>query len=344
MSITLQPFGQTLDGQTVELFTLTNTHGLSARVINYGATLISFRAPDRDGQLDEITLGFDSLEPYLAGHPFFGSTVGRYANRIDGARFAIDGVEYPLAVADETHGWHLHGGVNGFDKAVWDANIDGNTLALHYLSRDGEEGYPGNLDTTVTYALTDDNELIMTFAATTDRPTVLNLTNHAYWNLAGAGSGDVFGHIVRIHADQYLASHRGGLPTGEFGDVAGGPMDFSAPRAIGDRVEEVAPGYDHCYVLRGSAGEMKLAASVYEPTTGRAMDVHTTQPGVQLYISSYLDRTRGAAGRVIDRYGGLCLEAQHFPDSPNQPHFPSTLLRPGETYHHETRHRFAALS
>ncbi|MEN6457414.1 MAG: aldose epimerase family protein [Thermoguttaceae bacterium] len=343
MSVTREPWGSTPQGQQIERFTLVNKHGLRVKIMTYGATITAVETPDRDGQMANITLGLESAEDYLAGHPCFGSTVGRYANRIAKGRFCLDGVEYRLATNNGPN--HLHGGLRGFDKVVWRAELvecPGMAgVAFSYRGVDGEEGYPGTLDAQVTYSLTDDNELRMEYAATTDRPTVVNLTNHAYWNLAGAGSGDVLGHQLTLHAERYLPTDEGLIPTGELRPVADTPMDFRRPTPVGSHIE-AAGGYDHCYVLDGwiAGQEPRLAAQVTEPRTGRVMEVLTTEPAVQLYTANGLDGRLGAFGRTYGKYSGLCLEAQHFPDAPNQPAFPSTELRPGQMYRQRTVHRF----
>jgi len=338
-------FGQMPDGAEVHLFTLANAAGLEARVMTYGATLVSVKAPDRDGNLDHITLHLDSLDDYVAGHPLFGSVVGRYANRIAGARFTIDGVEYRLTPNAGPN--HIHGGRQGFHKIVFQAESlreeDRGGVRLSHTSPDGHEGYPGTLDTTVTYWLTNDSRLIISYDARTDRPTHLNLTNHAYWNLAGAGSGDVLGHELTLNADRYLPSDDRRMPLGNIEPVEGTPMDFTKPQTIGARVDRV-PGqnYDHCYVLnKRPGGLLSLAARVVDPKTGRVMEVHTTQPGVQLYTAKGLSDRLGADGKSYGPYHAFCLETQHYPDSPNRPAFPSTLLRPGETYEEVSIYKFS---
>ena len=338
-------FGQTPDGAEVLLFTLTNAAGLEAKVMTYGATLVSVKAPDRDGNLDHITLHLDSLDDYLAGHPLFGSVVGRYANRIAGARLTIDGVEYPITA--NARGNHIHGGKQGFHKIVFQAETlredDRVGVRLSYTSPDGHEGYPGMLQTTVTYWLTTDNRLIIGYVARTDKPTHLNLTNHAYWNLAGAGSGNVLGHVLMLNGDRYLPSDARRMPLGNIEPVEGTPMDFTKAETIGARVHQVqGENYDHCYVLNKEPGKpLALAARVVEPKTGRVMEVFTTQPGVQLYTAKGLSSRLGADGKSYGPYHGFCLETQHYPDSPNRPAFPSTLLRPGEIFEQVTIHRFS---
>ena len=338
-------FGKMPDGTEVLLFTLTNAAGLEAKVMTYGATLVSVKAPDRDGNFDHITLHLDSLGDYLRGHPLFGSVVGRYANRIAGARFTIDGVEYRLTPNARQN--HIHGGRQGFHKIIFQAKPlrkEGRAgVELSHTSPDGHEGYPGTLETTVTYWLTADNRLIIRYVARTDKPTHLNLTNHAYWNLAGAGSGDVLGHVLMLNADRYLPSDERRMPLGNIEPVKGTPMDFITPQTIGARIDRVqGENYDHCYVLNKEPGKpLSLAARVVEPKTGRVMEVHTTQPGVQLYTAKGLGDRLGGDGKPYGPYHGFCLETQHYPDAPNRPAFPSTLLRPGETYEQVTIHKFS---
>ena len=331
LSVAKERFGTMPDGTAVDLYTLTNTNGLRVKMVNRGAAITSVEVPDRAGQVANITLGPDTFERYLAGRSPLGATIGRYANRIAKGRFAIDGVEYTLARNNGPN--HLHGGKVGFDRVLWKAEpIQGDGwvgVAMTYLSRDGEEGYPGNLAVTVRHTLSEDNELRLAYEATTDKTTYVNLTNHAYWNLAGGGVGDVHDHLVTIHADQYLPVDAGLIPLGDPKPVKGTPMDFTAPRTIGSRLDQLKGPYDHCYLLSKESGkEMSLAARVVEPTSGRVMEVLTTQPGVQFYTGNRR---------------GLCLETQHYPDSPNRPSYPSTLLRPGEKYAQVTVHRFKVL-
>jgi aldose 1-epimerase len=349
MSIQTESFGQIPDAQAVNLYTLTNRNGLRAKITNYGATLVSLEVPDRDGNLADITLGFDTLDGYVTRHPYFGSTVGRYANRIGGAKFMLNGVEYKLAANNGPN--HLHGGIKGFDRVVWkveeskaQTNLlgeDAAMLKLSYLSKDGEEGYPGNLACTVTYKLTNNDELRISYEAETDKTTIVNLTNHSYWNLAGQGKGDILGHELMLNADRYTPVDEGLIPTGELRSVKGTPMDFTKPMAIGSRIDQVPGGYDHNYVLNSGGGSPALAAKAYEPTSGRVMEIHTTEPGVQFYTGNFLDGSMtGKAGKVYNRHYGFCLETQHFPDSPNKPDFPSVVLNPGENYKTVTVHKF----
>ncbi len=346
MGIKVEPFGKTADGQAVDVATMTNGKGIEAKVITYGGIIISLKAPDREGKPGDIVLGFDNLEGYLRGHPYFGAIIGRYGNRIGAAKFALDGVEHRLAANDGPH--HLHGGIKGFDKVVWkieraEAKGDEAILKLSYLSKDGEEGYPGNLKCAVTYTLTADNELKMRYEATTDKATVLNLTNHSYWNLAGQGNGDILGHELMLNADRYTPVDEGLIPTGELKSVKGAPMDFTRPMAIGSRIKQVdIGGYDHNFVLNGKARKMQPSATVYEPTSGRLMEIRTTEPGVQFYTGNFLDGTlTGKDGKVYKKHYAFCLETQHFPDSPNKPNFPSVVLRPGEKYETVTIHAFS---
>jgi aldose 1-epimerase len=346
MSITKAPFGRLADGTAVDIYTLTNKAGLEARITTYGAILVSLKVPDRNGVLADVNLGFDTLEGYLGTHPYFGAIIGRYGNRIAKARFTLDGVEYRLAA--NNNGNTLHGGIKGFDKVVWTAEpvntAHGTGVKLTYLSKDMEEGFPGNLSVTVVYTLTDSNELEIRYDATTDKKTVLNLTNHAYWNLKGEGRGDILGHVLQIEADRFTAvdSPVNLIPTGEILAVAGTPFDFTSPRAIGERIAQVEGGYDHDFVLRRGGGTLILAARVEEPESGRAMEVWTDQPGIQLYTGNFLDGTVvGKGGKAYQKHFAFCLETQHFPDSPNHPNFPSTVLRPGEVYRTVSAYKFS---
>ena len=344
MSIGTKPFGKTPDGQEVDLYTMTNTNGITAKITNYGAILVSLEVPDKNGKLADITLGFDTLEGYIKGHPYFGATVGRYANRIGGAKFKLNDVEYQLAANNGPN--HLHGGIKGFDKVIWkaeDVTAESNQafVKLSYLSKDGEEGYPGNLTCTVTYTLTKDDGLKISYEAETDKTTILNLTNHTYWNLAGQGNGDVLGHELMLSADKYTPVDEGLIPTGEIKSVKGSPMDFTKPMIIGSRIIQVEGGYDHNYVLNSGGGTLALCARVYEPTSGRIMEIHTVEPGVQFYTGNFLDGSiNGKAGKVYNKHYGFCLETQHFPDSPNKPDFPSVVLKPGDKYTTVTVHKF----
>ena len=343
MSANKESFGKTPDGKMVEIYTLTNTSGIKARITSFGAILVSLEVPDKDGKLADITLGFDKLDGYLGVHPYFGAIVGRYANRIGKAAFKLDGVEYKLAANNDVN--HLHGGIKGFDKVVWrleDLGVNGAGAAvkLSYISEDGEEGYPGNLACSVIYTLTEDDKLQISYEAETDKKTVVNLTNHSYFNLAGQGTCDILGHELMINADKYTVVDEGLIPTGENRAVKDTPMDFTTPMTIGSRIGQVEGGYDHNYVLN-SGGTPALAAKVYEPTSGRVMEVHTDQPGVQFYTGNFLDGSvTGKDGKVYQKNYGFCLETQHFPDSPNKPDFPSVVLFPGQKYSTQTVLRF----
>ncbi len=341
------------DGREIELFTLSNRPGAVVEIITYGGIVVALRVPDRAGVLGDVVLGYPSLDGYLADNrPYFGALVGRYGNRIAGGRFVLDGQAFTLARNNGEN--HLHGGILGFDKAVWTGKpilgSDRAAVELRYLSRDGEEGYPGNLSVQVTYALTDENALQIDYLATADRRTVCNLTHHGYFNLDGAGRGDILGHRLYIEADRFTPVDRGLIPTGELRPVKDTPMDFTQARLIGERIEAhdeqlaFAGGYDHNFVLRRKGGAApSLAARVEGASSGRAMEVLTTEPALQFYSGNFLDGTiKGKGGLVYARRSGLCLETQHYPDSPNQPAFPSTVLGPGETYRTTTVYRFSA--
>ncbi len=355
-----QPFGMTHRGEAVSLYTLKNAHGMEAKVLDYGGIIVSLRVPDRNGRLDDVVLGFDSLGDYERGSPYFGAIIGRYGNRIARGRFTLDGRTYTLATNNGPN--HLHGGVRGFDKVIWSVTpfqrSDSVGLVMNYTSPDGEEGYPGTLRATVTYTLTDKNEFIFDYQATTDRPTPVNLTQHSYFNLAGDGKGDILGHVVTLNADRFTPVDSTLIPTGEIKSVAGTPFDFRTSTAIGARIDRndeqlrYGRGYDHNFVLNkggnggrggkgGIEGDLTLAAHVYEPTTGRVMEISTTEPGLQFYSGNFLDGTlRGKQGVVYGHRSGFAMETQHFPDSPNKPAFPSTILRPGEEYRSRTIYRF----
>jgi aldose 1-epimerase len=331
-------FTHTADGQPVEVFTLTNENGLRARVITWGASLISLEAPDRTGQRAEVTLGFDEPARYLAPHPFFGCIAGRYANRIALGQFTLDGKLYQLPTNNGRH--HLHGGPGGFDKRHWAGQPVPGGVRFTYVSAAGEEGYPGKLTATVTYTLTEANELRLDYTATTDAPTVVNLTNHAYWNLGS--EADVLGHELRLAASRYTVVDAESIPTGELRPVADTPFDFTTAKPIGRDLAQVPGGYDHNWVLDAPpGGGLALAAELFEPKSGRVLRVLTDQPGVQFYTGNYLKNVAGRGGRSYGPQAGLCLETQHFPDSPNHPAFPSTVLRPGETYRTTTVHAFS---
>ena len=346
-----ESFGKLPDGTPVDVYTLTNKNGVEAKITNYGATLTSIKAPDRTGKMDDVVLGYDSIDGYLAKNPHLGAIAGRYANRIANGEFKLDGKTYTLAKNNGPN--HLHGGPNGFYKQIWTASDasgkDGQAVSFKYLSKDGEENYPGNLTAIVTYTLTDKNELKIDYQATTDKDTVLNLTNHAYFNLAGAGSGDVLGHELKINSKETTVVDKTLIPTGKMAPVAGTPFDFSKLTAIGARINdkneqlEIGQGYDHNFVLATGGSLAAQAVEVYEPTTGRVMEVFTDQPGVQLYTANHLDGTIvGKAGKTYNKRGGFCLETQHYPDSPNKPNFPTTTLKPGEKFHSTTIFKFSA--
>ena len=339
------PFGQTTDGQEVSLYTLTSSKGLRARITNFGAILVSLHVPDRDGSLGDIVLGFDTLDGYVNQTAYLGATVGRYGNRIAKGKFTLDGTEYTLATNNGPN--HLHGGLKGFDKVVWEtlevvATDDDAWVKMRYVSPDGEEGYPGTLTCTVTYTLTNADALRISYEAETDKKTVLNLTNHSYWNLAGQGSGDILGHELMVNAEKFTLIDRELIPNGIIASVHDMPLDFTRPRTIGSRLRQTATGFDHNYVLTGKEGEMKLAARVREPNSGRVMEVHTTEPGMQLYTGNFLDGSIvGKEGKTYDKHAAFCLETQHYPDSPNKPSFPSVVLEPGQKFTSQTLHTFS---
>ncbi len=340
-TVTRASFGTLPDGTPVDVYTLTNANGLEVRAITYGGIIISLKTPDRTGQLGDIVLGFDTLEGYLKSSPYFGAIIGRYGNRIAKGRFTLDGKTYTLATNDGAN--HLHGGVKGFDKVVWQAepvqNDKSVAVIFTHTSPDGDEGYPGTLQVRVTYTLTDENTLEVDYHATTDKATPVNLTQHSYFNLSGAGSGDVLGERLQIDASHYTPVGAGLIPTGEIAPVEGTPFDFRTATAIGARINDdnaqlkLAGGYDHNFVLDRNQGGLAPAARVVDPASGRTLDVETTEPGIQFYSGNFLDGTiTGKDGKVYPHRGGFCLETQHFPDSPNQPNFPSTILRPGQEY------------
>lgn len=333
----------------MDIYTLTNKNGASAQITNYGGIVVALNVPDQSGRLGDVVLGFDNLEEYLKVHPFFGALVGRYGNRIANGKFSLHGVEYTLAQNDGPNS--LHGGLKGFDKVFWDAKPldtpNGPALELTYLSQDGEEGYPGNLLVKVTYTLTHNNELKIDYSATTDKDTVINLTHHSYFNLTGAGKGDILAHELMIKADKFTPVNANMIPTGELRPVVGTPFDFTHPTPIGLRLNQAdeqlkfGGGYDHTWVLNSQDGSLALAARVSEPTSGRIMELWTTEPGVQFYSGNFLDGSIiGKGGRAYQYRFALCLETQHFPDSPNHPEFPSTILRAGQTYTSTTVYKF----
>ena len=349
MNIAEQLYGKLPDGSEVDQYTLTNSHGLKVKLITYDPIITSVEVPDRSGKIENVTLYRDSLADYTEMKngkpttPFFGATVGRYGNRIAKGQFTLDGKPYKLATNNGPNS--LHGGVKGFDKFVWKAEpvrSDGVVgVAFSRVSPDGEEGYPGALSVRVTYSLTDAGELKMDYVATTDKPTVVNLTNHTYWNLAGGGAGDVLKHELTLNADRFLPVDDTLIPLGDPKPVRGTAMDFNTAKTIGKEIEKVEGGYDHCYVLNKKGDELSLAARVYEPTSGRAMEVFTTQPAVQFYTGNFLDGTVTGGGKAYQKHFGFCLETQHYPDSPNHADYPTTVLKPGETYHHTTVYKFS---
>ena len=351
-AISKTPFGKTKDGQSVDIYTLRNRHGMETKITNYGGIVVTLTAPDRNHKFADVVLGYDDLDSYMnPPFPYFGAIIGRYGNRIAKGRFTLNGHEYKLAVNNGEN--HLHGGLIGFDKVVWTAQQKttsaGPALVLSYLSKDGEEGYPGNLRVTVTYTLTNNNELKIDYAATTDKDTVTNLTHHSYFNLAGEGNGDILNHQVVLKASRFVPTDAGSIPTGELKNVAGTPFDFLRPNAIGARINQddqqlkFGSGYDHTWVIDGRAGVLRMAASVSEPSSGRVLEVWTTEPGVQFYTGNFLDGSRpGKSGHAYPRRTGFCLETQHYPDSPNRPNFPTTTLRKGATYRSTTIYRFTA--
>lgn len=346
-----QSYGKTSDGQQVDEYTLTNAHGMEVKLITYGGILTSIRVPDRNGTLENVTLGFDNLADYENKSPYFGSIIGRYGNRIAEGKFTLKGKEYTLAVNDGPNA--LHGGLKGFDKVVWDAEEvrrDGvSGVVLSRTSPDGEEGYPGNLDVRVSYFLTDDNEIRMDYFARTDATTIVNLTNHAYFNLRGEGNGSIYEHILMLDADSYTPVDTTLIPTGELASVVDTPFDFRVPKQIGfgqrSKHEQIviAQGYDHNFVLNRADDDssLKLVARMYDPHSGRIMEVLTTEIGIQFYSGNFLDATLiGSSGRLYRQSDGFALETQHFPDSPNKPHFPSTVLEPDEVYESTTVYKF----
>lgn len=344
MSVEVSDFGKTADGEEVSLYTCTNEHGLVAKFITYGAICTEVITPDKAGQMANITHGFDNIAGYEGDHPYFGSTVGRYANRIAGGKFTLEGKEYTLATNNGEN--HLHGGEKGFNRQMWEAepieNEDGVGVKFHRISKDGEEGYPGNLDVTATYILNNKDELVMKFTATTDAPTVLNIVNHNYWNLAGTNSGTIYDHVLKLNASKYVEPNDALIPTGELLPVADTPLDFTAAKPIGQdlkKIEADPVGYDHCYVIDGAEpGKMVVAARVREPESGRVMTVTTDQPGIQFYSGNFLDGSEANGGH--EQHTAFCLETQVYPDTPNQPDFPSATLKPGETYSHTVIHAF----
>ena len=344
-------FGKTTDGKEAELYTLLNSNGVEIEITNYGGIVVSLRLPDRRGEMADVVLGYDNLSRYEADKWHFGAIIGRYANRIAGGKFRLNGHEYTLARNNGPN--HLHGGVVGFEKVVWgarDFTTQSERLILEYVSEDGEEGYPGKVTARVEYSLTDENEFQIKYSATTDKDTVVNLTNHSYFNLGGADAGDIRRHQLQLDADQFTPVNENLIPTGELRRVSHTPFDFTQPEAIGSRINQDDPqlkfgrGYDHNWVLNGTEGRgLSLAVNLYEPESGRAMEIFTTEPGIQFYSGNFLDGSmRGKAGVSYQKHAGLCLETQHFPDSPNQPKFPSTALKAGERYESTTVFKFSS--
>ena len=339
-------YGKMPDGRDVHLYTMTNSAGMRVTLTDYGATTVSVEVPDKDGNVADVTLGYDTLEGWLGNTSYFGATVGRYANRIAKGTFELGGKTYTLATNDGEN--HLHGGEKGFDKRMWDAEMvetdDGAGVKFTRTSPDGEEGYPGTLQVTVLYSLSGTNAFKAEFTATTDAPTVVNLAHHTYWNLRGPKNGDVLGHELMLSADAYTPVDAGLIPTGELKAVEGTPMDFRKAKPIGQDIAKVEGGYDHNFVLNGyEPGTVRLVARVAEPTTGRVMEIHTDQPGIQFYSGNFLDGSiTGKDGVKYEKHFGFCLETQHYPDSPNQPDFPPVVLKPGETYKHVMIHTFSA--
>jgi aldose 1-epimerase len=337
----------TLDGEPVDIYTLTSAKGIEARITNYGGIVVSLKTPDKSGKMADIVQGFDDLNGYLQDEPYFGAVIGRYANRIGKARFRLDGKEYKLPANDGQNS--LHGGKKGFDKHLWTAAVKGSSLELTYVSKDGEEGYPGTLTAKVVYTMESNGDLKLDYSATTDEDTVVNLTNHTYFNLKGQGSGTILDHELTLFASNYTPIDSGLIPTGELVPVKGTPFDFLTAHKIGDRIEaaveqlKLGKGYDHNWVLDAKSGSLAKAAEVHEATGGRVLEVWTNQPGIQFYTGNFLDGTiKGKGGKVYGRRAALCLETQHFPDSPNQPKFPSVVLKPGQNYHTTTIWKFSA--
>lgn len=349
-TVTMTSFGKTADGREAHLYTLANTNGMVVDVSNYGAIVVRLFAPDRHGHFSDVVLGFNRIEEYIKDSPYFGAVVGRYGNRIAAGKFSLDGATYTLATNNGVN--HLHGGTVGFDKVLWTAVplLVNNTvgLELSYRSRDGEEGYPGNLDVKVRYWLTNDDELKVEYQATTDKATPVNLTQHTYFNLKGEGNGDILDHVVTLNARRFVPIDATSIPLGDLAVVAGTPFDFTQPHTIGERIEsadeqlKAGRGYDHTWVIERNTPGLALAATAYEPASGRKLEVWTDEPGVQFYCGNFLTGTAvGKSGKAYQFRNGFCLETQHYPDSPNHPNFPSTILRPGETYRTSTLFKFS---
>ncbi len=349
MGIEKSEFGKTADGETVDMYTLKNANGLTVKVLNFGGVIWSFEVPDKDGKFVNVSANYETVGEYEKIRPFFGSLVGRYGNRIAKGTFTLDGKEYHLPLNNGKNA--LHGGLKGFDQKIWGVEPfttdDSVGLKLTYTSKDGEEGYPGTLKSTVVYELDNNNDWTMDYTATTDKATVVNLTNHTFWNLAGLQSGTILDHELTMGADRILPTDDGLIPTGEIANVAGTPYDFLTMHTVGERIGQIkepqfAGGYDHCFVLKEKKpGEMSFCAKLRDPKSGRTMTVTTTEPAVQFYSGNFLDGSTGAFGHKYGKQSAMCLETQHYPDSPNQPKFPTTVLRPGETYRHTTIHNFS---
>ena len=345
--ITQEPFGTLPDGRQVTRYTLENASGMLVRILDFGGIVTEIHVPDRHGVFADVALGFDTVGPYVKDSPYFGALIGRYGNRIGKGRFVLDGKEYQLPVNNGDN--HLHGGAPGFDKVLWTASVEQGGLALRYRAANGEQGYPGNLDATVVYSLNDDNEIVMRFSAVADQATPVNLTQHSYFNLAGAGQGDILGHELVIDADRFVPIDAGAIPLGPLAPVTGTPFDFRQPRSIGERIGQPdkqlrhGGGYDHCWVLNKPEGGAGLTRAVHvsDPASGRVLELLTREPGVQFYSGNFLDGTLQGKGHEYQFRSGFCIEPQHFPDSPNQPDYPDTILRPGEVYETESRYRFS---
>jgi aldose 1-epimerase len=350
MKIQREAFGKLQDGREVDLYTITNKDGSELQITNYGAAIVSLKVPDRNGKMESVVLGFDSLRHYEKFRHFYGAIVGRYANRLNKGIFSLNGTEYQLAANDGDN--HLHGGIMGFDRVVWETgnifNANSNTIKLSYLSKDMEEGYPGNLSVTVTYTFSEDHELTISYEIKTDKPTIKNVSNHAYFNLSGNLKENILGHELMLNADYFLPVKPGLIPTGEIRDVRGTPMDFLQPHKIGERINEnynqleFGLGYDHNWILKDDSSSLDYAGYVYEPLSGRRMDVYTTEPGIQFYSGNFMDGTYTSAQGIAHDYRyAMCLETQHYPDSPNHPEFPSTVLNPGAVYNSKTVYKFS---
>jgi aldose 1-epimerase len=346
MAITREDWGIS-DNKKVNLFTLTNKNNMTVKIIDYGGIITEIIIPDKNGKLIDIALGFDKLDNYLKAHPYLGATIGRFGNRIANGRFSIDGKEYKLACNDGDN--HLHGGEKGFDKIVWDSEIQGNTLKLSYFSKDMEEGYPGNMNVEVSFSLTDDNELVIDYIADTDKKTILNLTNHSYFNLNGEGdSNDILKHSLKLNCNQYTETDSGSIPTGVISDTLGTPLDFSSLTELGSRINSdfeqmvFAGGYDHNFIINGNTDSLRLAAELQGDISGILMQVLTTEPAIQIYTGNYLDGSvTGKAGKAYTKRSGICLETQHYPDSPNHAAFPTTELEPGKQFKSTTIYKFS---